>query len=461
MLLSVIMTALMSVICLYHFCSFAGGYVVQRNWLTMRAMVYCSVSAALSVILGLSLLLYWYRRRNKPHLPNLYHKDSDLLRFVLSKVSRLNKPFMPCFWLQNGHIHTIFASMRPTKTLSFHRQYFDLSDGGALALDWVENDRLAHSSPVIIVLPGLTGGADSVSNLCEVTSGRAYRTVVFNKRGHGDSVLVTPKLQGFGDPSDLRQVIEHLTEKYEHSSVCAIGISAGSGLLASYLGEYGNRSLLTCAVGVCPGYDAVDLFFRKRGIPKFYELLLLSSLKQLLKKHDKVLSEHINMDAALNSTSFVDFDRHVYCKLYGYNDPLQYWQHNNPMKNVRNISTPFLCISSLDDPVCIREHIPFDLFLEKEDVLLVTTKNGGHCGFLEDWGSVSWADHLAVEYVDAVLEFKKSLWWCNVCNFLIYCICFVYFTSMSWKFKLPKMYHTKSLFYNNLYKILIKRTYLV
>ena len=53
------------------------------------------------------------------------------------------------------------------------------------------------------------------------------RPVFFNKRGHGDSILTTPKLQSFGDTSDLRHSILHIHNKYPNASIIAIGHSAG------------------------------------------------------------------------------------------------------------------------------------------------------------------------------------------------------------------------------------------
>ena len=44
---------------------------------------------------------------------------------------------------------------------------------------------------------------------------------------------------------------------------------------------------------------------------------------------------------------------------------------------------PILCINALDDPVCTRENIDYDIFNRMDDVILVTTPRGSHVCFFE------------------------------------------------------------------------------
>lgn len=61
-----------------------------------------------------------------------------------------------------------------------------LKDGGEVALDWLENN-CNDESPIIIILPGLTGDAQSEYIKCLVTAANEHsiRAVVFNNRGLG------------------------------------------------------------------------------------------------------------------------------------------------------------------------------------------------------------------------------------------------------------------------------------
>lgn len=66
------------------------------------------------------------------------------------------------------------------------REVFPLSDGGEVGLDWMRTE-FAADSPIIIILPGLTGGSQEeyVKSLVLSAKARGIRTVVFNNRGLG------------------------------------------------------------------------------------------------------------------------------------------------------------------------------------------------------------------------------------------------------------------------------------
>ena len=115
------------------------------------------------------------------------------------------EPLFSCF-------STVSKWTRLTSNLcvqvTFQREYLQMRDKRVVALDWVLSvqPRVKRKSTVLLVLPPITGDAFTVSALCCLATRRGFRTLVFNRRGHGGSVLTTPKLQSSCDPSYLRQV---------------------------------------------------------------------------------------------------------------------------------------------------------------------------------------------------------------------------------------------------------------
>jgi len=306
-------------------------------------------------------------------------------------------------------MQTILSFLIPQPEVLFRRKYFQLRDDGVIALDWVIANsarRIHDRTSIVIVLPGLTGGPESVADICKEASRRGFRAVVFNKRGHGNSPLTTPKLQSFGDTSDLRQVLKYIRDLYKHAKISAIGVSSGSGLLVSYLGEYGSSTYLSTAVCISPGYSAKELY--ENGTNNLYQWGMLQGLKLLLANHSDALASVIDVDKALQSRNISEFEEKVYCKLYGFKDLDDYWEKNDPMREVDEIAIPVLCINSLDDPVCPSGIIPFDLFSVLPNFLLVTTEHGGHCGFFEGCQPESWANRLSIDYIEAVLQFSPT-----------------------------------------------------
>lgn len=316
--------------------------------------------------------------------------------------------------LRNGYIQTLSGLItKPLGDMQFEREYKQVGKG-VVAIDWfIQNEvKLKRNSPIMLIFPRLTGDAVSVGNLCRIASGRGFRTVVFNRRGHGSSLLTSPRLTSTGDPSDAREVITHIFEKFPYVPLVGVGIGAGCATLFSYLGETGSSSMVKAAVCISPSYDNTEKLCQQ--IPKFYELFLLFDLKRMLVNYWKALHKVIDLKAAiLKAWTLKEFDYHVYCKLYGIDTFAAFWQKNDPMRDVDDISVPVLCVNSVDDPVSVYENIPMELFEFYPNLLLVTVEKGGHCAFHENVRGNSWADSLAVNYLEGVLEFMTNsrLWY--------------------------------------------------
>lgn len=361
------------------------------------------------------LLLIWfllYLRRllgTIDVLPKLLYKDSDLTKHLLTNCSTLKRPFKPKAFLSHGYIQTLIGYFKtPVKGIMFSREYVQMNDKGIIALDWLNNSmfKVRKTSSIIIIFPRLTGDALTASHICVKAAEKGFRTVVFNRRGHGSSYLTTPKLTSPGDPADARQVLEYIALRYPGVNIVGLGVGAGSALIFSYLGEYGSASLLKAAVCISPSYDNTESL--SDSIPKFYEILLLISLKKIILSHAKSLEKVINISDVLKSWTLKEFDYHVYCKMYGLDTFQTFWEENDPMRDVDDIAVPVLCVNSLDDPVTIKDNISLDLFQFYPNLLLVTLEKGGHCGFMESFNHNSWADRLVMEYIENVLEFVQT-----------------------------------------------------
>ena len=334
----------------------------------------------------------------------LYYKKSRLNVVITKHCTGLAEKFSPTFWATNCHVQTLLHWLWPQKELDFKREYLQMADQGVIALDWaggLEQASLCKTSPILLLVPDLSQSTPELSDICEEALARKFRPVVFARRGHSDTPLTTRRLQGFGETGDLEEAMRFLHHSYPHADIAAMGFSAGSGLLLSYLGEVGQASLVSSAVCVSPYYDAEELF-RQDKFPQPYNWLLTQKLKTILARHP-CLDHVIAFDAAMESESVRQIDERVYVQLNKFSSLEGYWKDNNPMRSVGGISIPVLCINALDDPICPKDKIPFSLFKNSSNLLLVATEKGGHCGFFESPFPESWANKLACDYLYSVL----------------------------------------------------------
>lgn len=368
------------------------------------------------LILALVLLLLLklkHDNKDAQFRGTFYHKHCRLSQFLLSKWAGLDDPYKPTFWATNGHVQTLLHLLWPKPPLRWRREYLQQEDQGVVALDWIstENDYMLNSaSPVLIIIPGLTCGAQETSPLCESAQKYGFRSVVFNRRGHAGSVLTTACLQSSCEARELDEVVSYVHCAFPYAKIVAVAYSSAGSLLLSYLEEI-RKSPLSGAVCISPSYEM------EKGIvgslPPVYDYIMTKRLVGLLRQHPG-LSTVINYECALQSSCMRELNDRVYeplMKLNGlrctYKD-----EANNNFTNISRIRVPTLCISALDDPLCKPESIPYSLFKNSSNVFLITCERGGHCGFYHgNAGVSSWADQMACSFLDAMIHFnmRKSV----------------------------------------------------
>ncbi|XP_022096206.1 protein ABHD15-like [Acanthaster planci] len=342
--------------------------------------------------------------------PKLYHQNSPLSQYLRAHCSSLSKPYCPTFWARNAHVQTLLVTLLPQKWVNLSREYLQMDDGGVVALDiarpagWT----LYKNSPIMIIVPDLNTDYRSVSDLSWLAMQKGYRVMVFNRRGHGGIPLTTPKLQSYGDASDLREVVTYIHQSYPDAKLSAVGIGAGGGLLIAFLGDYGSSTDLASAVCISPSYDCQELY-ESRKISQPYHWLALQRAKLSLKRHAGNLAEVIDPVAAFGASSLARLEEAVFAKIHKLPSMNDYWEVNNPLREADEISAPLLCLSSTDDPVHPSDLVPYDLFTTLPDVMLATTTRGGYCGFYEGLRPQSWAHRVAVDYIDTVLKYIVSI----------------------------------------------------
>lgn len=345
--------------------------------------------------------------------PIFYFKESTLASHLTKNCRLDSRSFSPPLWIRNKHVQTFLSFFIPQCIVQFRREYLQLKDKGVVALDWVENIQLHRKTrrTILIIIPGLCAPSGGVSKICLYAKERSFQPVVFNRRGFGDSYLTTPKLQCYGDPSDLRQVVEYLNGKYPNARITCVSYGTGSESLLSYLGEFGSSAHISAGVCVSASFDIAHRTSTKMN--GLYTQLFLFLLKRVIWKHACALARYINIPKALKAWSFKQFDEAVFCKMYGYKDVEEFYDRNFPLRDVDDISVPLLFISSEDDPLHSHENIPLDLFKYYPNLFLLMPKYGGHCGFIYDIYSLSWADRVVIDYLEAILEFTMKVYTIN------------------------------------------------
>ena len=383
--------------------------------------MFCFLVLTLVLIVVLLLKLK-YDNRDIEFKGAFYHKHSRLSQFLLHKWTSIGETYKPTFWATNGHVQTLLHLFWPKPSIRWQREYLQLEDQGVAALDWISNHStdndctLNLASPILVIVPGLTCGAQEISPLCRKAYEYGFRCVVFNRRGHGGSVLTTPCLQNSCEGKELDEVVTYIHCAFPCAKIVVVAYSSGASLVLSYLEEF-RKSPLSGAVCISPSYE-MDKGI-ENGLPPIYDYLMTKRLVCLIRQHPG-LSTAINFEYALQSTNMREFNERVFEPLLGLNGfrcSYENQLNNNFNNNVSRIRVPILCISALDDPLCSAELIPYSLFKNASNFFLMTCERGGHCGFYHgNCGMSSWADQMACSFLDSMIHFnfKKTVENCGL-----------------------------------------------
>ncbi|KAF3434194.1 hypothetical protein FNV43_RR25297 [Rhamnella rubrinervis] len=329
---------------------------------------------------------------------------------LLKTLSRPYKPFPIIGW--NCHVETIFASFfRSVTDVRLRRECLRTKDGGTVALDWVSGDdnRLLPDSPLLILLPGLTGGSgDSyVRHMLVRARSKGWRVVVFNSRGCGDSPVTTPQFYSASFLGDMREVVAHVGARYPKANLYAVGWSLGANILVRYLGQESHSCPLSGAVSLCNPFNLViaDEDFHK-GFNNIYDRALASSLCKIFKKYALLFEDmtgDYNIPLVANAKSVREFDDGLTRVSFGFNSVDDYYSNSSSSDSIKDVCTPLLCIQAANDPIAPNRAIPREDIKENPNCLLIVTPKGGHLGWVagaEAPLGAPWTDLVVMDFLE-------------------------------------------------------------
>lgn len=223
--------------------------------------------------------------------PSFIHSASTVLLRTNSgpkiPLAEFIPPLVPAYTgsplLFNGHLQTAYSTVKwlDPFPINYARKHFiNPADGGHFAVDFVVEEevtaskdlppRTRHmtdaeaaavdegakddSTPMVIVLHGLTGGSHELYLRAMIHPVIApdvgFTACVINARGCAMSEITSEQLFNAKFTDDMRLLVNHLRKVYPKRPLFAVGFSLGANILTNYLGEEGDRCELMAAAVV-------------------------------------------------------------------------------------------------------------------------------------------------------------------------------------------------------------------
>jgi len=305
----------------------------------------------------------------------------------------IKSEFKPARWLKHRHLQTVFPSLpwAWTKRMPLRRQVLNLPDGDVTAVDWLaEADELPKSAPLLVVLHGLEGSAESSYARMIMHAARAYgwRPCVLHSRDCGDYRNRLPRRYHAGETGDIRYFLQSCQEQGQTGPMFAVGYSLGGNVLLKYLGESGSESRLVAAGAACVPLnlykcsEALNI-----GFSKIYQHYLLNHMKNSVRRKFDEYTAAFDWDRAMSAETFAEFDDVVTAPLHGFAGMNDYYDKCSSAQFLKDIARPTLIVNSLDDPFMTPGVIP-ERDAISQHVSLEIANAGGHVGFVE--GGTPW-----------------------------------------------------------------------
>ncbi|CAA2984086.1 Hypothetical predicted protein [Olea europaea subsp. europaea] len=357
---------------------------------------------------------------------NDHHPSLEVIGGAMEKLlpafKTINLPYTPYpVFGWNRHVETIFAAFfRSLPDVRYRRECLRTQDNGAVALDWVSGDdrRLPSESPVLILLPGLTGGSGDtyVRHMLLRARNKGWRVVVFNSRGCGDSPVTTSQFYSASFLGDISEVVAHIGNRYPRANLYAAGWSLGANILVRYLGQESHSCPLSGAVSLCNPFNLViaDEDFRK-GFNIVYDKALANSLCKIFKKHALLFEDiggEYDIPMTANAKSVREFDEGLTRVSFGFTSVDDYYSNSSSSDSIKNVSIPLLCIQAANDPIAPSRGIPREDIKENPNCLLIVTPKGGHLGWVAGGEAplgAPWTDPIIMDFLEHLEQARSSI----------------------------------------------------
>ena len=241
---------------------------------------------------------------------------------------------------------------------------------------------------------------------------RGWRPCVLNRRGHsGMTLKVVPHFSILGNVDDTALMVDQIRRHYPNNFIGLAGLSAGSGQVGLYIGKQQDKVKINAAACMGPAWDiSISCQVLQQKLPwfdKFCTRRVQDLYLKPIKNQPALLSMPEAVEkawAAQNLEEWMNFS----APLAGCKDLKHYYKENNPMEVCSGNKVPCLVMNALDDPICPKECISYDLMYNLTNYVFKVTDHGSHVAYNEgNFAQNNFMYRIILDFFDAVIEENK------------------------------------------------------
>ena len=333
-------------------------------------------------------------RRRKPHT-----------------ITSMNTPprYRAPAWLPGGNLQTLYpALLAPRPRVRYRRQRWDTPDSDFIDLDWIENQDSGleiadQERPLLVLFHGLEGSSNShyARALMHAARQRGWQGVVVHFRGCSGEINRLPRAYHSGDSTEIDWILRRLRTLHGDGPLFAVGVSLGGNALLKWLGEQGEaaHAVVQRAAAISA---PIDLHAAGNALEQGFNMVYTKNFLATMKRKSLAkLHVHPGLfdETRLRATRTLrEFDDLITSRLHGYDGVDDYYTRASSKPHLVRIAVPTLLLNARNDPFLPGTTLPDPVQLSAA-VTAAFPDQGGHVGFPDDKGTLTWMPQAVIEFV--------------------------------------------------------------
>jgi predicted alpha/beta-fold hydrolase len=350
-------------------------------------------------LLFLGYLIYYYIHVvEKP----IIYSSNNLLE-LSKKIKSINKKVYWCIFAYNPYLQYLIYII-----LSRYDIYISKFLYNTIILKTLDNENLLlgygknnNPSGILLVFHTVYGDyTESAYQVKKISEKLNLLPISYSRRGHSLPLTIS-KFNTVGHPEDVDIVIKYIKSNYPNLPIYGLGLSAGSSLLARFLGNKSNSVELNGAILISPGYN---FELSQNTFSSISTKFAVKKAKEHFLKPNKNILKQKNLDIynkLLKSSSMQEWHEYQYHYAGNYSNKEDYYKDHDPIYVLEHIKIPILYINALDD-IAFPKKLVYNyknLTNKCNNKIIVHTKRGSHLGFYEGIKLESWSFKVAEEFL--------------------------------------------------------------
>lgn len=281
------------------------------------------------------------------------------------------------------------------------------TEGRAHALAWMHGD----IAPAVVLVHGIGGSSESayVVRLARVLFAAGFHVVRANLRGAGTSLADAPELYHAGLTGDVHAFVARAAADARVKRLALVGFSGGGNIALRAASEGESGALLDRIVSAAA---PIHLPSVSRWIDRLsaspYRFYVLRALVAQARAFAELRPAEANFDGAALSRwgTLRAYDAAVIAPMHGYPSVDAYYEDASADRRLGAIRAPTLVLHADDDPMVPRHAVVPFLESRSRAVEVEITRAGGHLGWLEPEGLMtferSWLARRVLRFLEGL-----------------------------------------------------------